>query len=109
MKNSIIICTSNYENIQEIKDNLGEPIYNRFDGFIKFEKLDIESCKKIITQKYNDYFGYLNSEQKNIIEDKNIKTLLLDNASKFSNAREIDRIVRDSLMLVLMKNDLDEN
>ncbi len=39
MKNSIIICTSDYKNIDEIKEKLGEPIFYRFNNLIKFDKL----------------------------------------------------------------------
>lgn len=106
LKNSIIICTSNYETIDEIKENLGVPIYNRFDGFIHFEKLDGISCKKIIEIYYNKYFKYLNINQQKLINDNKTKQLLLDNSAYFNNAREIDKIVRDVIISILSRKEI---
>ena len=85
LKNSIIICTSNYENMDDIKSNLGFAIFNRFDGFIKFERFSEDDCKKIIESYYKKYFDFLNPCQKTLIEHKNVKKLLLNNANKFNN------------------------
>ena len=41
LKNSIIICTSNYRNLLDIKKKLGEAIYSRFDDFIEFSYFTI--------------------------------------------------------------------
>ena len=35
VRHAIIICTSNYKSKDEIKEKLGDPIFNRFDGVIK--------------------------------------------------------------------------
>jgi ATP-dependent Clp protease ATP-binding subunit ClpA len=60
LKKSVIICTSNYKNLDEIEEKLGSPIYNRFDKIIYFEDLSDESKQKIgqilvekITKEYN--------------------------------------------------------
>lgn len=109
LKNSIIICTSNYETIEEIKENLGIPIYNRFDGFVHFEKFDEKACTQIIEKNYEKYLSYLSDEQKKILEEKDIKKLLLNNSKEFSNAREIDRIVRDVIVSILANKELNES
>ena len=45
---AIIVCTSNYKTIDEIKEHLGLPIYNRFDSIIKFDDLpDMAKEKKL--------------------------------------------------------------
>lgn len=83
LKDSIIICTSNYETIEEIKEKLGLPIYNRFDGFIKFENLDSIAASKIIEIYINRYLKCLDKEnaiydlevfaQKNMIGNCKVK------------------------------------
>ncbi len=108
MKNAIIICTSNYESIKDIKENLGLPIYNRFDGFIEFSNLDSESCKKILSKDFKKYIGYLENDELEIIKEKKVKELLDNFSGKFNNAREIDRIVRDVIIKILSENYLKE-
>ena len=44
---AIIVCTSNYKTIDEIKEHLGLPIYNRFDSIIKFADLPDMAKEKI--------------------------------------------------------------
>ena len=44
---AIIICTSNYKTENEIKEQLGTPIFNRFDAVIHFEDLSDEAKEKI--------------------------------------------------------------
>ena len=46
MKDSVIICTSNYMSEKEIKTALGEPIFLDFDAIIKFDKLDAIAIQK---------------------------------------------------------------
>lgn len=73
LKNSIIICTSNYENVDETRDNLGLAIFNRFDGFIKFEKFSENDCRKIISFYYKKYFENLDSSKMALVEQENVK------------------------------------
>ena len=106
LKNSIIICTSNYINEDEIRKNLGDPIYFRFDNFVKFEELDDKNKKIIIEKKYNKYLSKLNHEEQSIIEGKNTKSILLEESSKIQNVRKIDSIIKDTLAILLL-NDID--
>lgn len=48
---AIIVCTSNYKTIDEIKEHLGLPIYNRFDSIIKFDDLPDMAKEKIAERK----------------------------------------------------------
>lgn len=82
------------------------PIYNRFDGFIHFEKLNDKASEEIIEKYYKKYFNYLNSNQQRLIEDNNVKQLLMENSMRFNNAREIERIVRDVILSVLANNEI---
>ncbi|HBL6271067.1 TPA: AAA family ATPase, partial [Listeria monocytogenes] len=47
LKKSIIICTSNYLSLEEIEENLGSPIFYRFDKIIHFKELTSEEKNKI--------------------------------------------------------------
>lgn len=101
LDNAIIICTSNYKDEKEIKENLGNAIYNRFDSIICFDELSDESkeiiAKKNLEELQTDYQEVLN----NI--DKEIRRRLMNAAKGCSNAREIKRIIKDVLNLLAIR------
>lgn len=103
LKNSIIICTSNYKDTDDIRKNLGDPIFYRFDAFIKFENLSKESKQRIVEGKYNKYISELDIEDAKIIESKNTKEKLLESVVTMPNVRKIDSIIKDVLSFILLE------
>lgn len=93
VKHAIIICTSNYQSKEEIKANLGEPIFNRFDAVIRFEPLSPEAKMRIAEKEIQliDTSG--------IIPD-NIRETLIKGAVGVENARAIHRLIKDTLSLI---------
>lgn len=111
LENAIVICTSNFNSKEEIRKCLGDPIYFRFDGFIAFNELDKTSLNKIIDIYYIKYYNQLNEDDKKIIDDfrlDNNKLIdLLHNIScKLINARNIETIVKDSILNILLEKAL---
>lgn len=102
LKNSIIICTSNYKDTEEIRKNLGDPIYFRFDAFIKFNELSDEYKKIIIEKKYDKYMLELDISDRETIEKTNAKDELLNSTTKIPNVRKVDSIVKDTLALIML-------
>ena len=92
VKHGIIICTSNYLSIEEVKEKLGAPIYNRFDAVIKFENLSDWAKTQIAAE-------YLKSMSENIPPELN-RERLFSLVKSLSNAREIQRLIRDSVSLI---------
>lgn len=101
MDNAIIICTSNYKDDKEIKENLGNAIYNRFDSIIRFDELSDESkemiAKKDLEELETDYQEVLNNM------DEEIRRRLMNAVRGCSNAREIKRIIKDVLNLLAIR------
>lgn len=62
---SIIICTSNYQNEAEIRKHLGDPVFFRFDKFIHFEDLSEDSLKQIISMLITNKYKTLSETEKN--------------------------------------------
>ena len=93
VRHAIIICTSNYKSKDEIKEKLGDPIFNRFDGVIKFEDLSQEAKKIIATKELKEL-----DEEKIIPE--NVKKILVEQSTKLENAREIRRLIKDTKSLI---------
>ena len=101
LDNAIIICTSNYKDEKEIKENLGNAIYNRFDSIIRFDELSDESkeiiAKKDLEELETDYQEVLNNV------DEEIRQRLMNAVRGCSNAREIKRIIKDVLNLLAIR------
>lgn len=92
VKHGIIICTSNYLSIDEIKEKLGVPIYNRFDAVIKFDDLSDEAKTKIA----DTYMKALSEDIPTELNEERLYELV----KKLNNAREIQHLIRDSISLI---------
>lgn len=104
LKKSIIICTSNYKTIDDIKSKLGKAIFSRFDSVIKFEDLLVGSKKEIANMQYEQkYKSYTKSEQ-SIIDSLLIKDKLIEGCTQCNNARETSHLIDDTLSLVLLRD-----
>ena len=104
LDNTIIICTSNYQNENEIRKNIGDPLFFRFTKLIKFEPLNIEAIKEIMEINIEKKYKKLDEYDKEIIDRYQLKKLFFDNASKFKNAREISNLIDEAINSQLVKN-----
>lgn len=104
LHNSIIICTSNYNSEEEIRKHLGDPIYYRFDMFVKFDSLTIEALKKVIDLLVEAKINNLEAEERKILNIEEIKQILHSNVTKFKNVRHIDNIIEELIGIKLVEN-----
>lgn len=103
VNNAVIICTSNYKNVEDIKKSVGEPIYSRFDAVIMFNALDCDSVCKIIYREFENEYSKLSTDEQAILDKNNIITKLISHASKFKNVREIKNIIRETMYLAIVR------
>lgn len=99
MKDSIIICTSNYRDENEIKQKLEDLIFNRFDEIIGFDDLDITAKKTILLRT-------IEAEQihfPKIYLSQDITSKLLSVLGNVNSVREIPHLVRDTFLLIGLK------
>lgn len=108
LKNSIIICTSNYRNLLDIKKKLGEAIYSRFDDFIEFKTINYNDMANIAKQMYKKNLIKLNLEEQKIIEESKIFNTIIDNIKKFYNVRQLEKIIIQLIAKELLKNKLND-
>lgn len=104
LKRSIIICTSNYLTIEDIKNKLGNAIFSRFDAVIKFDGLSTISKKEISLVKYNEKYYKLTKNEQNILSKLDIKRKLIESSTKCNNVREISQLIEDTFSLILIRN-----
>ena len=100
VRHGIVICTSNYLSIEEIKEKLGAPIYNRFDAIIRFDDLSDDAKTKIAVD-------YLNAINEDIPPEINLERLL-KYVKRLNNAREIQHLIKDSISLIKIRKICEE-
>lgn len=96
VKHTIIFCTSNYLTPEEVKEKLGIPIFNRFDQIIKFNSLPPEAKQQIAKNEL------LKATKKCNLPEKYVHRII-EESVKFNNAREIKRLVKDTVSLYEVK------
>ncbi len=103
LEKSIIICTSNYKDIDEIRKELGDAIYNRFDAVISFAELDDEAksqiartCIEATARSYKDEKDF------ELIEE--YSNNLFKAVISCKNAREIQHLVSDTFALAYIQS-----
>ena len=87
----------NYKTIDEIKEHLGLPIYNRFDSIIKFNDLSGIAKEKIAEREVERL------KEDYDIEDRELFDKIKKGAVTQSNAREIKHLIKDTFSLVALK------
>lgn len=92
VRHAIIICTSNYQTKDEVKEQLGNPIYNRFDAVIKFDELSNEAKMQIAAKELEEF------DSKKVLDQEICNTIILSSCS-MANAREIRRLIKDTISL----------
>ncbi|WP_417600712.1 AAA family ATPase [Owenweeksia hongkongensis] len=102
--NPIIICTSNYTGLQEIKKHLGDPIYSRFDSFIEFEKLSPKGALQIVKKIASIEYDKLNAEAKGYVDIKEIIEVFTKHAKDLQNVREIQSLIKELIADQILEN-----
>ena len=92
VRHAIIICTSNYQTKDEVKEQLGNPIYNRFDTVIKFDELSNEAKMQIAAKELEEL------DTKRVLEQE-IRDTIISKSCAMANAREIRRLIKDTISL----------
>ena len=103
MKDSVIICTSNYMSEKEIKAALGEPIFSRFDAVIKFEKLNKNAIQKIMENEFERQYSTLDETEKGIVDRCQLRGKIFALVEQLDNARQIRRIIREAFSAILIQ------
>lgn len=103
LNKSIIICTSNYTSRNEIRQNLGDPIYYRFDNLIKFDPLSKEQKKEIVIEQYNKQIENLDEHEKKAVEKGRILNIVMGNIDNFNNFRDIEKSIESIISAFLLQ------
>ena len=97
LENTLIICTSNYTNIQDIMNQLGAPMFYRINCFIEYKKLSNETILELIDRSFDNNIEKLDQNVVNKLETIKLKDFLKSKSNLFNNARQIDNIVKEKI------------
>ncbi len=106
LENSIIICTSNYKTEEEIRKHLGDPIFFRFQKFIKFQELSNESKILIFEKLFENKFATLSRKEKSWIRKDEVMLVISKNIDKFKNVRQMMNILEEIVDIKLVEKEL---
>lgn len=96
------------EMIDDVVNNvfplLQPPIYSRIDDTIQFNPLDIETINKLIRLSFEKNYSILSEEDKKLIEPEQTLKGLLELGSGVSNARIVDKFVKEYIFTRIVIN-----
>ncbi|MDH6604251.1 SpoVK/Ycf46/Vps4 family AAA+-type ATPase [Bacilli bacterium PM5-9] len=78
IQNLVIFCTTNYQNINDIEENLPAPIFNRIDKYIYVPNLDFNQLIEIIEIELHLYIHNIGDEKIRTFIELNIKEIKKD-------------------------------
>lgn len=116
LKNSIIICTSNYHTEDEIRESVGSPMFYRFNKLIYFKNLTKSDIYKICIKIYEGLKKDLAKDDMEIITqyDENFNEVFLSmkneiNFSQDYNFRKLKNIIRKLIEEILINKFIEDN
>ena len=101
VKNCIFICTSNFKNENEIKENLGPAMFSRIRDCIEYQELSKKEKEIIIEKYYTEIIKNLKDDEINIIKNTNIKDWFINNADRYDNIRILKNKMENAIFKIL--------
>ena len=87
LKDTIFLCTCNFNSEDEIKRILGPAMYSRIGCCIEFEQLEKTQKEIIVRAWYDKVIERLEEDEKKAIEDTDILEWFLKNVDRYDNIR----------------------
>lgn len=109
LKNSVILCTSNFLSESDTMKAMGYPIASRFDGFVQFKELSEDVVKELLTKKYNDLVGAMDESDRETLSKMKVLENLLLQAKLLKNTRVVDRVLKEFVYYKLLDNFCESN
>jgi ATP-dependent Clp protease ATP-binding subunit ClpA len=91
LDNTIILCTSNYQSENEIKERLGVALFSRFDNVIPYKKLSEAAKIRILKKTYKEELMRFKKEDSEYLASLGILDKMIKVINQFDNARDIQK------------------
>lgn len=102
LENSLIICTSNYSNLQDIMNQLGAPMFYRINCFIEYKSLSTDTIIKLIDKSFDNSLENLDKEVVDKVGQIKLREFIKSKSKLFNNARQIDNIIKEKIAEVIL-------
>lgn len=114
VKNCVFICTSNFKNEDEIKENLGPAMFSRIGDCIEYQELNKDEKEIIIDKYYVEIIKKLKKDEIDIIGKTDIKSWFINNVNRYDNIRILKNKMENAIFgklteELILKNDKGEN
>ena len=105
MRNSIIICTSNFTSKKQMKKSISPALYSRFDAVIPFVDFTLEEKLEVSDKIIENYVksGKMKSQYIELIDIYKVKDRVHQMVKTLSNFRSIRNLVEDIIADELIK------
>ena len=97
VKNCIFICTSNFNNKNEIKENLGSAMFSRIGDCIEYQELNKDEKEIIIDKYYSEIIKKLKDDEIDILEKTDIKSWFINNVDRYDNIRILKNKIENAI------------
>jgi len=104
LQKSIFICTSNFNNEDEIKLALGPAMYSRIGCCIEYEELRKEEKNVIIEEWYKKCLEQLYDDERQIILKSDILNWFINNSERYDNIRILKTKLENAMYDLLVEN-----
>ena len=101
LKNCVFVCTTNFNNEDEIKKILGPAMFSRIGDCIKYQELNKAEKEIIIDRCFNEIIHKLKEDEKEIIEKTDIKKWFLKNVDRYDNIRILKNKIEKAIFETL--------
>jgi protease-related protein len=101
---SLVICTSNYATEGEIRQELGDPLYSRFDALIEFMPLSKGDLRRVVSRLVDNRYKNLNPDEQRVICRDEIKDKIYSVIANTGNIRKLDKLIEGLISLKLMRD-----
>ncbi|PAL04096.1 AAA family ATPase [Peribacillus simplex] len=91
LENTIILCTSNYQSENEIKERLGAALFSRFDNVIQYKELSETAKIRILEKTYKEELMKFKKDEREYLETLEILNKMIKIINQFDNARDIQK------------------
>lgn len=95
LKKSLIICTTNCLNKEEIEEKLGEPIFSRVNMCIEYFSISKQNLEVIINKQIDECFSKILEDDKKFITKEKVKEEVYKYIGASSNIREVRNLVNE--------------
>lgn len=106
VSNSIIICTSNLQSIEEMEQNIDNALLSRFDGFIYFKDFTPDEKRQIAVRMINDFINpkKMKKEYTDKLHKEKIMQKIESAIPQLTNVRNIRKYTEDVIADTLMND-----